>query len=187
MTQTKAHSAQRPVRPLYITLLFALICSRWFVSLFHRFSASMICKRHNRKIDRPLRNTWSNFVRRQWLELAVCKSPVHEIDRARVGSDASDTLSIQPPLRSIIACKDKMANDATSKTVAFEPQRREDGSAAEVQEALLRGSESSECLEPRNTLLFPGLYPVVCCSLKQTSFPRLWCLKMVSNPYPFLF
>uniref|UniRef100_H2YFL7 Ion transport domain-containing protein n=1 Tax=Ciona savignyi TaxID=51511 RepID=H2YFL7_CIOSA len=32
---------------------------------------------------------------------------------------------------------------------------------------------------------FPALYPVVLLSLKQTNLPRIWCLRMVANPYPF--
>jgi len=34
---------------------------------------------------------------------------------------------------------------------------------------------------------FPGLYPTVFLRLKQTSRPRIWCLRMIENPYPFLY
>ena len=33
--------------------------------------------------------------------------------------------------------------------------------------------------------LFAGLYPVVFLKLKQTTKPRIWCLKIIENPYPF--
>ena len=32
---------------------------------------------------------------------------------------------------------------------------------------------------------FPELAPVVFFCLKQTTFPRSWCIRMVSSPYPF--
>uniref|UniRef100_A0A3B5AKK2 Uncharacterized protein n=1 Tax=Stegastes partitus TaxID=144197 RepID=A0A3B5AKK2_9TELE len=34
-------------------------------------------------------------------------------------------------------------------------------------------------------LPYPDLAPVVFFYLKQSTRPRSWCLKMVSNPYPF--
>ncbi|TDG98377.1 hypothetical protein EPR50_G00217490 [Perca flavescens] len=34
-------------------------------------------------------------------------------------------------------------------------------------------------------LPYPAMAPVVFFYLKQTTRPRSWCLKMVSNPYPF--
>lgn len=37
------------------------------------------------------------------------------------------------------------------------------------------------------SLPYPTLAPVVFFYLKQTTRPRSWCLKMVCNPYPFLF
>uniref|UniRef100_A0A3Q4MWH0 Voltage-dependent T-type calcium channel subunit alpha n=1 Tax=Neolamprologus brichardi TaxID=32507 RepID=A0A3Q4MWH0_NEOBR len=38
-----------------------------------------------------------------------------------------------------------------------------------------------------DSLPYPTLAPVVFFYLKQTTRPRSWCLKMVCNPYPFLF
>lgn len=38
-----------------------------------------------------------------------------------------------------------------------------------------------------DNLPYPTLAPVVFFYLKQTTRPRSWCLKMVCNPYPFLF
>lgn len=32
---------------------------------------------------------------------------------------------------------------------------------------------------------YPELVPVVFFCLKQTTFPRSWCIRMVSSPYPF--
>ncbi len=33
---------------------------------------------------------------------------------------------------------------------------------------------------------YPELVPVVFFCLKQTTFPRSWCIRMVSSPYPFV-
>lgn len=42
------------------------------------------------------------------------------------------------------------------------------------------GSDLSTLVVP-----FPDLAPVVFFCLKQTTCPRSWCIRMVSNPYPF--
>lgn len=34
---------------------------------------------------------------------------------------------------------------------------------------------------------YPELVPVVFFCLKQTTFPRSWCIRMVSSPYPFTY
>ena len=43
------------------------------------------------------------------------------------------------------------------------------------------GSDLSALVVP-----FPELAPVVFFCLKQTTCPRSWCIRMVSNPYPFI-
>lgn len=43
------------------------------------------------------------------------------------------------------------------------------------------GSDLSTLVVP-----FPELAPVVFFCLKQTTCPRSWCIRMVSNPYPLL-
>ncbi len=42
--------------------------------------------------------------------------------------------------------------------------------------------EEEEDEEPR---LFPGFIPTAFYCLKQTTRPRLWCLKLITWPYPF--
>uniref|UniRef100_A0AAX7UAC6 Voltage-dependent T-type calcium channel subunit alpha n=1 Tax=Astatotilapia calliptera TaxID=8154 RepID=A0AAX7UAC6_ASTCA len=53
-----------------------------------------------------------------------------------------------------------------------------DGISAAGEEMSANGGDS---------LPYPTLAPVVFFYLKQTTRPRSWCLKMVCNPYPFLF
>lgn len=43
------------------------------------------------------------------------------------------------------------------------------------------GSDLSALVVP-----YPELAPVVFFCLKQTTFPRHWCIRMVSSPYPFI-
>uniref|UniRef100_A0A3Q1EKN4 Uncharacterized protein n=1 Tax=Acanthochromis polyacanthus TaxID=80966 RepID=A0A3Q1EKN4_9TELE len=52
-----------------------------------------------------------------------------------------------------------------------------DGISTGGEEASASGGES---------LPYPEWAPVVFFYLKQTTRPRSWCLKMVSNPYPFI-
>lgn len=54
--------------------------------------------------------------------------------------------------------------------------RRESAAGAAAEEASACGGEA---------LPYPSMAPVVFFYLKQTTRPRSWCLKMVSNPYPF--
>lgn len=51
-----------------------------------------------------------------------------------------------------------------------------DGISAAGEDMSANGGES---------LPYPTLAPVVFFYLKQTTRPRSWCLKMVTNPYPF--
>uniref|UniRef100_F6SKF5 Ion transport domain-containing protein n=1 Tax=Ciona intestinalis TaxID=7719 RepID=F6SKF5_CIOIN len=67
----------------------------------------------------------------------------------------------------------------SGKTVAFQ-SRSEDDSPEDTKKD---GSEDEDSGRSYEGPLFPALYPVVLLSLKQTSVPRIWCLRMVANPF----
>ena len=93
-----------------------------------------------------------------------------------------------------------MSDKATSnpgKSVAFcSPDRSQDGKVRIVGDEIMTENESAErrrlSLADSDTdtnreekVPFSGLYPVVFICLKQTTRPRIWCLRMIENPYPF--
>ncbi|XP_078486170.1 uncharacterized protein LOC144744697 [Ciona intestinalis] len=69
----------------------------------------------------------------------------------------------------------------SGKTVAFRSRSEDDS----PEDSKKDGSEDEDSGRSYEEPLFPALYPVVLLSLKQTSVPRIWCLRMVANPYPF--
>ena len=83
-----------------------------------------------------------------------------------------------------------MRRDAIVKSVAF----RVDGDGEQRHHAAV-ASQQIEDDSMTNTLtssgknqgeFFPGLHPVVFGCLRQTSVPRIWFLRIVANPYPFV-
>lgn len=67
--------------------------------------------------------------------------------------------------------------DGESGELAAEPAfPAPDGVSAGGEDASASGEED---------LPYPAMAPVVFFYLKQSTRPRSWCLKMVSNPYPF--
>nr|XP_026690675.1 voltage-dependent T-type calcium channel subunit alpha-1G isoform X3 [Ciona intestinalis] len=91
--------------------------------------------------------------------------------RSRVGNtNEADGINISQTLSS------KMES---GKTVAFQ-SRSEDDSPEDTKKD---GSEDEDSGRSYEGPLFPALYPVVLLSLKQTSVPRIWCLRMVANPW----
>ncbi|KPP59679.1 hypothetical protein Z043_122378, partial [Scleropages formosus] len=63
----------------------------------------------------------------------------------------------------------------------------EDYSPSQGEEAIEDLGPGDDASSDLSTLVvpFPELAPVVFFCLKQTTCPRSWCIRMVSNPYPF--
>lgn len=57
------------------------------------------------------------------------------------------------------------------------------GSESDGGESDSEGGLSTESSGP--SLPFPGFVPVVLGYLTQETRPRSWCLKLITNPYPF--
>ena len=82
-----------------------------------------------------------------------------------------------------------MRRDTIVKSVAF----RVDGDGEQRHHAAVAQQIEDDSMT--NTLtssgknqgeFFPGLHPVVFGCLRQTSVPRIWFLRIVANPYPFV-
>ncbi|TSK14713.1 Voltage-dependent T-type calcium channel subunit alpha-1G [Bagarius yarrelli] len=64
---------------------------------------------------------------------------------------------------------------------AHDGAERRESAGGQVAEEAAAAEEGEEALP------YPSLAPVVFFYLKQTTRPRSWCLKMVCNPYPFMY
>ena len=92
------------------------------------------------------------------------------------------------------------SSTTTSKSVAFSSSlcQTQDGKVKIIEKDDENLDDESGSTYPRRTsipdsdtdasrdkqVLFSGLYPVVMVGLKQTTRPRIWCLRMIENPYP---
>lgn len=64
----------------------------------------------------------------------------------------------------------------------------EDYVPAQGEEAIEDLGQGEDASSDLSTLVmpFPELAPVVFFCLKQTTYPRSWCIRMVSSPYPLV-
>ena len=78
--------------------------------------------------------------------------------------------------------------DTTVKSVAFrvdgDDEQRHQASAT-VEDNSMTDTGTFTSSGKAQGEFFPGLHPMVFGCMGQTSFPRIWFLRIVANPYPF--
>lgn len=104
--------------------------------------------------------------------------------------DSEETLTISSVTLGL--SKPHKNSEKSVKTVAFHTNVKENEnrkmSAAVSQKTrhdIVSDAESEEETDEPENYLYPGLYPTVFYCASQTSKPRIWCLRIVANPYPF--
>ena len=89
------------------------------------------------------------------------------------------------PGKSVAFCSPDRAEEGRVRIIGDEIITVNDAESNDQRRLSLPDSEADSSKEEK--VPFPGLYPVVFIRLKQTTRPRIWCLRMIENPYPFKF
>lgn len=106
--------------------------------------------------------------------------------RARGGSD--DVITSSPPCRPSpydLPCPEE--KEEKEKEIEEEGIIEEEVTEKEQVVECEGDDEDDDASSDTSVLVvpYPELVPVVFFCLKQTTFPRSWCIHMVSSPYPF--
>lgn len=119
---------------------------------------------------------------------AASSAATSEVTTAVVGGDGKDAAAPRRTSSHHLLCPEE--KEGENKEIEQEHEGMVQGEKIEEEdeeEEMVEGdaedgsSDTSMLVVP-----YPELVPVVFFCLKQTTCPRSWCIRMVSNPYPLL-